>query len=87
MIQTVFVLLGIFLSLYLSNIGYKYYRYYNQKRKDELYYMVEQIIDMLQSNVGEDGDNYLVINHVRDMILPLHDRKSNALYFTIGDVF
>lgn len=31
---------------------------------------------MLQSNAaGEDGGGFMVINHVRDMILPLNERK------------
>lgn len=39
--------------------------------------MVEKIIDVLQTNAGEEGGNpFLVINHVRDMILPISDRKS-----------
>lgn len=36
--------------------------------------MIERIIDTLQSNASEDGENYLVINHVRDVILPINDR-------------
>lgn len=39
--------------------------------------MVERIIDILQASVGEESaDNYVVINHVRDMILPVSERKS-----------
>lgn len=37
--------------------------------------MVERIIDILQMKASEEKDNYVVINHVRDMILPVADRK------------
>lgn len=65
-----------FCALYLFNFGFKYYRYYEQKQKDEIGFMVEKIIDILQTNASEEeGENYVVINHVRDMILPVKDRK------------
>lgn len=43
--------------------------------------MVERIIDILQSNAGsgdESSENFAVINHVRDMILSVADRKKKA---------
>lgn len=67
-----------FTAVYSLNRGYKYYKHYQQKQKDELFYMVERIIDTLQTNATEDGENYLVINHVRDMILPINDRASKS---------
>lgn len=73
-IQTVLVLGVGFAGVYSINIGYKYFKHYRQKQKDELFYMIERIIDTLQSNASEDGENYLVINHVRDVILPINDR-------------
>nr|XP_023018775.1 inner nuclear membrane protein Man1 [Leptinotarsa decemlineata] len=66
----------IFAALYLLNYVYKYYKHYQQKQKDEIGFMVEKIIDILQSSCGEEGgDPFLVINHVRDMILPIVDRQ------------
>lgn len=62
--------------LYFSNYGYRYFKYYQQKKKDEVFLMVERIVDILQTNATDDGDNFLVINHVRDMILPISNRKS-----------
>ncbi|KAK9753955.1 Man1-Src1p-C-terminal domain [Popillia japonica] len=73
-IQTAVILAVGFTAVYSLNRGYKYYKHYQQKQKDELFYMVERIIDTLQTNATEDGENYLVINHVRDMILPINDR-------------
>lgn len=69
-----------FFILYFLNYGFKYYKYYQQKRKEEICLMVEKIMDVLQTNAsGEDGNNFLVINHVRDMILPINDRKRKLL--------
>lgn len=70
-------MLAVFISVYLLNNGFKYYKRQEQKSKEEIGFMVERIIDILQSSVSEDGaDNYVVINHVRDMILPVTERKS-----------
>lgn len=66
-----------FFILYFLNYAIKYYKYYQQKRKEEICLMVERIIDVLQSN--EDPNGFLVINHVRDMILPINDRKRKYL--------
>ncbi|KAJ8921167.1 hypothetical protein NQ315_013639 [Exocentrus adspersus] len=66
----------LFGAVYVLNLGYKYYHYYEQKQKDEIGFMVEKIIDILQTSASEDGsESFVVINHVRDMILPLKDRK------------
>lgn len=37
--------------------------------------MVEQIIDILSRNAS-GNENYLAVSHVRDMIIPVQDRKS-----------
>ncbi|KRT79423.1 hypothetical protein AMK59_7124 [Oryctes borbonicus] len=71
LVQTSVLLAIAFAGVYSLNKGYKYYKHYRQKQKDELFYMVERIVDILQSNTSEDG---AVINHVRDMILPINDR-------------
>lgn len=70
----------VFILLFLLRFGYKYYKQHEQKKKEEIGVMIERIIDILQSNVGEEGaENYVVINHVRDMILPVAERKSNYI--------
>lgn len=74
--NSLIVIIAIFIIVYLTNYGYKYYKHYEQKQKDEIGFMVERIIDILQSNAQEDADNFVVINHVRDMILPVTNRKS-----------
>ncbi|CAH1141268.1 unnamed protein product [Phyllotreta striolata] len=70
----------VFGCLYLINLGYKYYKHHAQKEKDEVSFMVEKIVDILQMHANdEQNDNYLVINHIRDMILPVGDRQKKAV--------
>ncbi|RZB39346.1 inner nuclear membrane protein Man1, partial [Asbolus verrucosus] len=69
-------ILGGVVILYIFNTSFKYYKQMRQKQQEEEVAMVEQIIDILQTNSAESEDNYMVINHVRDMILPIHDRKN-----------
>lgn len=70
----------IFAILYSVNWLVKYYNHHVQKQKDEIGFMVERIIDILQSSISDnDSENFVVINHVRDMILPVKDRESKSL--------
>lgn len=74
--NTILVLVSLSLVVYFGNVSLKYYKRYQQKQKDEMFFMVGKIVELLQNNAGEDEDsNFLVINHVRDMILPINDRK------------
>lgn len=73
--NTLAVLICGFFILYFGNLGYKYFMHYQQQKKDEVFNMVERIVEALQTTSGNEGDNFLVINHVRDMILPITDRK------------
>lgn len=75
-LNSLIIIIAIFVVIYFTNLTYKYYKHYEQKQKDEIGFMIEKIIDILQSNANEDGDNFVVINHVRDMILPVTNRKS-----------
>lgn len=69
------VIFGTFLILYLLNMAYKYVKWYRKQSNDEVYSMVRRIVDVLESS-GDGPDDFLVINHVRDMILPIKNRKS-----------
>ncbi|XP_044261272.1 inner nuclear membrane protein Man1-like isoform X2 [Tribolium madens] len=69
-------LLGAALLVYTLNYVFKCYKQIRQKQHEEEMSLVESIIDILQTNATENGDNYMVINHVRDMILPINERKN-----------
>ncbi|KAF5281692.1 hypothetical protein FQA39_LY17713 [Lamprigera yunnana] len=75
--NSIIVLVAIFISLYISNKLYKYFKLYQKQQKDEVFNMVRQIIDVLETN-SKDGEEFLVINHVRDMILPIKNRIQMA---------
>ncbi|GLV36949.1 MAN1 [Carabus blaptoides fortunei] len=62
-------------SLYLSQKGYKYYLRTQKLKNDQIYSMVEKILDILQSNASDNSDNYLAVNHIRDMLISPQDRK------------
>lgn len=44
-------------------------------KNDQIYSMVEKIIDILQTNAADNNDDFVAVNHVRDMIIPPQDRK------------
>nr|CAH7749777.1 unnamed protein product [Callosobruchus chinensis] len=76
------VVIALTIALYGSKWIYKRYKRYEHRQRMELTNMVERILELLQqarvSDGGtEDGEHsFVVINHVRDMILPVTDRKS-----------
>lgn len=69
------VICGTFLTLYMLNMGYKYAKQHYKQNKDEVYDMVRRIVEVLESS-GDGVDDFLVINHVRDMILPIKNRQT-----------
>ncbi|XP_064214672.1 inner nuclear membrane protein Man1 isoform X2 [Tribolium castaneum] len=68
--------LGAALLVYSLNYAFKCYKQIRQKQHEEEISIVESIIDILQTNATENGDNCMIINHVRDMILPINERKN-----------
>lgn len=94
-VQISLVVGGLFLTMYAANTAFKYYKYHQQKQKDELFYMVERITDTLQGTASENDDhenNFMVINHVRDMIIRIKDRPRKFVsefgenFFTVASL-
>lgn len=73
--NTSFVFSG-FGILYSIQKSYKFYLKQKKEKNDQIYGMVEKIIDILQTSVSENSENFLAVNHVRDMIIPPQERKS-----------
>ncbi|XP_076257147.1 uncharacterized protein LOC143194338 isoform X1 [Rhynchophorus ferrugineus] len=81
-LYVIMVLVIIFAALYGLSFMFKIYKRYMQKQKNEVNSMVEKIIDILQNSAAEESsENYVVINHVRDMILNVKDRKAKQKYW------
>jgi hypothetical protein len=76
LLSVVSSLVGGVAILYALNVAFKWYKQQRQREQEEEMALVENIIDVLQSNATDTGDNYMVVNHVRDMILPINERKS-----------
>lgn len=70
--RTLLILICIGGAVYASHLGYKKYTLYQKRRRNEIIGLVERILEVLQSS---EGENYYVINHVRDMIIPVTDRR------------
>ena len=65
----------IFAALVVSRLGLKDYARYQQKQKHELNTLIEKIIEVLQNAASDQDNTYVVINHVRDAILSVKERK------------
>ncbi|XP_066255672.1 uncharacterized protein [Euwallacea similis] len=67
----------IFVVLILMRYVFKIYTLYEQKQKNEVNALVEKILEILQNTSCEHPDtSYVVINHVRDAILSVKERKA-----------
>ncbi|KAJ0178612.1 hypothetical protein K1T71_005387 [Dendrolimus kikuchii] len=55
---------------------YKYYVSYKKRKNEEIYSMVEQIIDIISQETEDSGEPYISVDHVRDtLILPQNREK------------
>lgn len=61
--------------------SWKYYQSYQKKKSDEVYSMVEQIIDVISQETEDSGEPYLSIDHVRDtLISPQNRDKMSSIW-------
>ncbi|KAG7308098.1 hypothetical protein JYU34_006756 [Plutella xylostella] len=61
--------------------AWKYYQSYQKKKSDEIYSMVEQIIDVISQETEDSGDPYISIDHVRDtLISPPNREKMQSIW-------
>lgn len=61
--------------------GWKLYQSYQKKQRDEIYSMVEQIIDVISQETEDSGEPYISIDHVRDtLILPQNRDKMAKIW-------
>ncbi|CAK1599141.1 unnamed protein product [Parnassius mnemosyne] len=57
---------------------YKYYVRYQKKKSEEIYSMVEQIIDIISQETEDSGEPYISVDHVRDTLISPQNREKMA---------
>lgn len=57
---------------------YKYYIGYKKRKSEEVYSMVEQIIDIISQETEDNGEPYISVDHVRDTLISLQNRERMA---------
>ncbi|KOB78275.1 putative nuclear membrane protein XMAN1 [Operophtera brumata] len=55
--------------------GYKLYLEYRKRKSEEIYSMVEQIIDLVNQETVDSGESYISIDHVRDTLISAQNRE------------
>ncbi|KAG6450158.1 hypothetical protein O3G_MSEX006418 [Manduca sexta] len=80
--STIFVVSVLTLLLFGIQRFYKYYMSYKKRKSEEVYSMVEQIIDIItQETEGEGAEPYISVDHVRDtLISPQNREKMSAVW-------
>ncbi|KAI5638696.1 LEM domain-containing protein [Phthorimaea operculella] len=58
--------------------AYTYYVNYKKKKSEEIYSMVEQIIDVISQETEDSEDPYVSIDHVRDTLISPQNREKMA---------
>lgn len=61
-----------------SQRAYKYYIAYRKRQSDEIYSMVEQIIDIISQETEDSGEPYISVDHVRDTLISPQNREKMA---------
>lgn len=55
--------------------SYKYYMSYKKRKSEEIYSMVEQIIDIISQETEDSGEPYISVDHVRDTLISPQNRE------------
>ncbi|KAJ8733094.1 hypothetical protein PYW08_001392 [Mythimna loreyi] len=58
--------------------AYKYYVMYQKRKSEEIYSMVEQIIDVISQETEDSGEPYISVDHVRDTLISPQNREKMA---------
>lgn len=58
--------------------AYKQYVSYKKRKSEEIYSMVEQIIDVISQETEDSGEPYISVDHVRDTLISPQNREKMA---------
>ncbi|XP_068631173.1 inner nuclear membrane protein Man1-like [Battus philenor] len=74
-----FIIVGLISILILGlQRYYKYYVRCQKKKSEEIYSMVEQIIDIISQETEDSGEPYISVDHVRDTLISPQNREKMA---------
>ncbi|CAG9795035.1 unnamed protein product [Diatraea saccharalis] len=57
---------------------YSYYMRYQKRKSEEIYSMVEQIIEVISQETEDSGEPYISVDHVRDTLISPQNREKMA---------
>ncbi|XP_050679674.1 inner nuclear membrane protein Man1-like [Leptidea sinapis] len=76
---TTVIIIGIIAAVVLGTQRmYKLYLNYQKKKSEEIYSMVEQIIDVISHETEDSGEPYISVGHVRDTLISPQNREKMA---------
>ncbi|CAK1546315.1 unnamed protein product [Leptosia nina] len=71
-----FIIIGVIaVSMLGAQKCYKMYVNYQKKKSEEIYSMVEQIIDVISQETENSGEPYISVDHVRDTLISPQNRE------------
>ncbi|CAG4914525.1 unnamed protein product [Colias eurytheme] len=74
-----FIIIGVMAVVVLGvQKCYKLYLNYQKKKSEEIYSMVEQIIDVISQETEDSGEPYISVDHVRDTLISPQNREKMA---------
>ncbi|XP_013184547.1 inner nuclear membrane protein Man1 [Amyelois transitella] len=76
--STLILMAIISLLMFAFHRGYKYYVAYQKRKSEDIYSMVEQIIDVISQETEDSGEPYISVDHVRDTLISPQNREKMA---------
>lgn len=73
------VIIGVLVVLIIAvQRAYAYYVSYKKRKNEEIFVMVEQIIDNISQETEDTGEPYISVDHVRDSLISPQNREKMA---------
>lgn len=69
-------LVTVFITAWLAFSCVRYYRWKAEEEKQQVYELVEQILEVLGGLGGASGKDFVAVNHVRDSLISPRDRRT-----------
>ncbi|XP_053603506.1 inner nuclear membrane protein Man1 [Plodia interpunctella] len=76
--STLILMATIAVIMFALHRAYKYYVSYQKRKSEDIYSMVEQIIDVISQETEDSGEPYISVDHVRDTLISPQNREKMA---------